>query len=303
MYNRRLNLKACLISNRFLNTSKYSEMNQWLIHAAEKKNIELISLTNDQCLVELGQGSKCFLKEYNPEFIIFWDKDIRLAKSLELEGYRLYNNSDAIEKCDDKSYTHLILQEAGITTPKTIIAPKTFDTVGYNNLDFLSHVIHKLGFPMIIKECYGSFGQQVYLINNEKECIDKVKQLAGKPLLFQEFIKSSFARDIRLQVVGNQVIAAMFRYSDTGDFRANVSNGGRMRNYIPSEEQIQIAIDCCKALKLDFAGIDLLFSEEEKPIVCEVNSNAHFKNIYDCTGVNAADYIMDYIIEQQIKGV
>jgi glutathione synthase/RimK-type ligase-like ATP-grasp enzyme len=30
--------------------------------------------------------------------------------------------------------------------------------------------------------------------------------------------------------------------------------------------------------------------------VCEVNSNAHFKSIYDCTGVNAADEIIAHII-------
>ena len=50
-----------------------------------------------------------------------------------------------------------------------------------------------------------------------------------------------------------------------------------------------------KAIGLDFAGVDILFGEQEEPIVCEVNSNAHFKNIYDCTGVNTADYILEYI--------
>lgn len=34
-------------------------------------------------------------------------------------------------------------------------------------------------------------------------------------------------------------------------------------------------------------------------MVCEVNSNAHFKNIFDCTGVNVADEIMDYIVKRQ----
>ena len=53
-----------------------------------------------------------------------------------------------------------------------------------------------------------------------------------------------------------------------------------------------------RPLGLDFAGVDILFGEEEEPILCEVNSNAHFKNIYDCTGINVADAIISYILEQ-----
>ncbi|MBR6729048.1 MAG: RimK family alpha-L-glutamate ligase, partial [Clostridia bacterium] len=47
-----------------------------------------------------------------------------------------------------------------------------------------------------------------------------------------------------------------------------------------------------------FAGVDFLFGANGQPILCEVNSNAHFKNLYDCTGVNAAEYIIEYIDEK-----
>lgn len=91
----------------------------------------------------------------------------------------------------------------------------------------------------------------------------------------------------------------MYRYSDSGDFRANISNGGKMKQYEPTKQQVKLAIDCVKAIGLDFAGVDLLFDEDEEPIVCEVNSNAHFKNIYDCTGVNVAEHIIEYICKNQ----
>jgi RimK family alpha-L-glutamate ligase len=117
-------------------------------------------------------------------------------------------------------------------------------------------------------------------------------------MLFQEFIKSSKGKDLRLQVVGNQVVAAMYRYSENGDFRANITNGGKMKLFDPSEEQVELAIKCCKIIGLDFAGVDILFGENQEPIVCEVNSNAHFKNIFDCTGINVADCILEYIIKR-----
>ena len=156
----------------------------------------------------------------------------------------------------------------------------------------------EFSYPIIVKECFGSFGQQVYMAKDYQELTGFVHSIGSKPMLFQEFIKTSKGRDIRLQVVGGQVVAAMYRYSENDDFRANISNGGKMRAYEPTKVQIDIAINCCKILGLDFAGVDILFGEEDEPIVCEVNSNAHFKNIYDCTGINVADSIMEYIVKR-----
>lgn len=40
---------------------------------------------------------------------------------------------------------------------------------------------------------------------------------------------------------------------------------------------------------------------KDGPIVCEVNSNAHFKNIQTCTGVAVADKIVEWIIKDVKK--
>ena len=86
--------------------------------------------------------------------------------------------------------------------------------------------------------------------------------------------------------------------TNENDFRANITNGGSMQPYTPTKEQADMAIQVCDALKLDFAGVDILFGEKDEPILCEVNSNAHFKNLYDCTGVNTAEEILKYIKEK-----
>src|SRR5699024_6985907 len=121
----------------------------------------------------------------------------------------------------------------------------------------------------------------------------------GAPFVFQQFIKSSFGKDIRLQVVGDQVVAAMKRTS-ASDFRANVTTGGQMEPYQPTEIEKQLAIRASLALNADFAAVDLLFGENGEPIVCEVNSNAHIRNLLTCTGINSAPYIIDYI-EQKLE--
>jgi RimK family alpha-L-glutamate ligase len=286
-------LKAWLVINEFLYTHKFQELNQWFLEAANKRGVELEVKSNAKLLFCLGQDT---IKIEEIDFVLFWDKDIRLAKTLENRGLRLFNSASAIEICDDKALTHLALENHKIPMPKTLIAPMTYENIGYTNINFVKKVEHLIGMPIIIKECFGSFGQQVYFMENHDELVSKVKELERTPLLFQEFIASSFARDIRLQVVGKKVVASMYRYSENGDFRANITNGGKMKKYTPTKNQIELALKVCEIIGLDFAGVDLLFDEKENPILCEVNSNAHFKNIFDCTGVNVADYIMDYIL-------
>ena len=69
-----------------------------------------------------------------------------------------------------------------------------------------------------------------------------------------------------------------------------------MKPYQPEQAQKAMAQEVCRCLNLDFAGVDILFGENDEPVLCEVNSNAHFKNIYDCTGVNVADAIISHVL-------
>jgi glutathione synthase/RimK-type ligase-like ATP-grasp enzyme len=69
-----------------------------------------------------------------------------------------------------------------------------------------------------------------------------------------------------------------------------------MQKWIPDKKQTDVAVAACKVLGLDFAGVDLLLDADDEPLICEVNSNAHFKTLFDCTGVDTADAIIKYII-------
>jgi RimK family alpha-L-glutamate ligase len=290
-------LKGLLIVNEFLHSNKFNEIHTWLLDAAQKHGVQMEICTNARILIDLSDHHS----DKIADFVLFWDKDVKLAAYLEQLGYPVFNRAKAIEICDDKALTHLALVNKEIPMPRTIIAPKTFDNIGYTNYDFLEEAGRRLGYPMVIKECFGSFGQQVYLVHTMEEAKERMEEIGAKPVLFQEFIQTSFGRDIRLQVVGGQVIAGMYRYSENGDFRANLSIGGRMLAYEPTERQKELAIRCCEIIGLDFAGVDILFGEQEEPMVCEVNSNAHFKNIFDCTGVNAADAIIEHILQKEEK--
>ncbi len=63
-----------------------------------------------------------------------------------------------------------------------------------------------------------------------------------------------------------------------------------MHVYQPDKEAVELAVKACRAVKCDFAGVDLLFGREGY-LVCEVNSNAHFKKPF---GLYQSKYCLVY---------
>lgn len=268
-------MKGILAVNHFLNTEKFNKLHGFLVKSAEKSGIKLDIKTNLE--LSLCNKPEC-------DFVLFWDKDVNLARSLEKCGLPVFNSADAIEKCDDKARTYIELFGI-VPQPKTIIAPKTFFKADFS--PFVHEAVKKLGLPLVFKECFGSFGEQVYLCKTEDDILCRISE---KPFILQEFVKASAGHDKRLEVVGGRVVAAMERNNDS-DFRSNITNGGTMTPCTPGEAECETAITACDALGLDFGGVDIL----DGGLVCEVNSNAHIMNIMQCTGINIGLEIFEEI--------
>lgn len=281
--------RGLMVVNAFLRATKFDEIYATLLEAAKGRGMALDVMTNAELMLTEPSAD-----EY--AFVLFWDKDVQLAARLEQAGLKVFNSADSILGCDDKALTWLRLKPHGLPMPRTVPAPKTFANIGYTSLDFAREAGEALGYPLVLKECFGSFGQQVYLMHDENELVDKVKSLAGTPMLFQELIKESYGRDARLNVVGGRVVASMLRSSRNGDFRSNLTLGGNMARYTPTTGEEALALKAVELLGLRFAGVDILFGKDG-PMLCEVNSNAHFKTTLMCTGVNMADEIMRHIAE------
>ena len=285
-----------LIVNGFLESPKFEEIYNWIIDVAKENDVELRKLTNDQVTSILPISSGNTDWKTKPDFVLFWDKDVKLARMLEEEGFKVFNSADAIEACDDKSLTFIKLKDTDIPMPVTYNAPLTFETK-YPDYTFLLQVENKIGYPMIIKKNEGSFGKEVFLAKDFKEAVAIVDQLGPNSFIMQEFIEPSKGKSARLQVVGGEVITAM-KLTNEEDFKSNVTGGGQMEKYDLTDEEIDIATKACEKIGLDFAGVDIIWDGNNKPLLCEINSNAHFKNIYDCTKVDVADAIIKYILKK-----
>ncbi|MFF2588430.1 RimK family alpha-L-glutamate ligase [Peribacillus butanolivorans] len=295
-------LHCWIVVNGYLQHDKFSSLALFIKEAAERKEISATLVRNSELIPVIEKGLPMLKGNFEklPDFVLFMDKDIHLARHLELLDIPVYNSSTAIDICDSKAKTHQALAGHGIPMPKTLFPPFTYEGIERINVDAFKEIGLELGYPLIVKEAYGSFGEQVYLIQSEAEFLNTVHKLGHKPFIIQEFIEHSKGRDIRVNVVGDQVIAAMHRKSEH-DFRANMTVGGQALPYSPTKKEADLAIRCASILGADFAGVDLLFGEDG-PLLCEVNSNSHLLNIYDCTGINIADSMFDYVLDKLEKG-
>jgi RimK family alpha-L-glutamate ligase len=279
-------MKNYLIVNQFFCLESFEKIYKLLKDAFANLGQELEIITNTQArdLAKVnGNGSK----------ILFWDKDVFLATLLEKSGYRLINSARAVEICDDKAKTYLQLLNK-VAMPKTIIAPFVYDNYQYGDTGFLNEVAKELGFPLVVKENKGSFGAQVYLVNDITELKNLVNSIGHCNILFQEFISGSAGKDFRVYIVGGKVVASALRTNDK-DFRSNIASGGKMKKVELDKNYAEIALKACQEIGVDFAGVDLLIGENG-PLVCEVNSNAHFIALNEVSGVNIALEIAKYFL-------
>ncbi|NCB06179.1 MAG: RimK family alpha-L-glutamate ligase, partial [Clostridia bacterium] len=220
-------MRGLMVVNAFLRSTKFTDVYETLRQSAQARGIALSVVTNAEVCFAVQAPSA--LAGF--DFVLFWDKDVQLASQLEQLGLPVFNSAESILRCDDKALTWLCLRKSELRMPKTILLPKTFPAVGYPSLDFLDGTEAALGFPVVLKECFGSFGQQVYLLDTLEALKQKVQSLAGTPMLMQELVRESYGRDARINVVGGRVVASMLRTGQNGDFRSNITSGGTMEAY------------------------------------------------------------------------
>ena len=180
-------MKAWLVVNTFMDNQKFVNLYELLSDAFKKKNITLELKRANDISLEVGEEIK-----NKPDFAIFWDKDIYLAERLEAQGIKLFNSSRAVLLCDNKILMYQALAKNGIKIPRTFIVPKTFESLNYSKRDFSDNVIAQIGFPMVVKEAYGSFGEQVYLANEKSELDKIIDQIGYKDCLKVETLESTW---------------------------------------------------------------------------------------------------------------
>lgn len=216
------------------------------------------------------------------------------ARCLAAAGVDVVNSTEATEVCGDKWRTSQALVAAGVPTPRTALALTPKATLA---------ALETIGYPALIKPLVGSWGRLVAQLPDRagaEGILDYVAALPGPQShlgYVQELIDKP-DRDIRVIVVGGEVVGAIYRTGES--LRTNVALGGRTQPCEVTAEISELSLDAAAAVGADIAGVDLIEDRDGRLLVLEVNHRVEFSGFQAALGdrVDVADRIVGHLLER-----
>jgi len=211
---------------------------------------------------------------------------------LESKGILVVNRASVSETCGNKLWSTLALIRAGVPTPKTIIAFTPESAL---------RAAEEIGYPVVLKPLVGSWGRMVVALRDREEAeavIELRSQMNGalNQIFYVQEKVNRPPRDIRCVVVGDKVVAAVYRVAAPGEWRTNVARGGSTEPCPLTKEVEDIALKAAQAVGGGVLGVDMM----ESPgglLVHEVNSTVEFRGAQSATNTRIADEIVDYAVK------
>jgi RimK family alpha-L-glutamate ligase len=202
------------------------------------------------------------------------------AGSVELErlsalGIEVLNRPCALVSSHDKLLTARALRLAGLPHPHTWLIAEGMPTPAPE-------------LPLVLKPRFGSWGRDVVLCRTAAELDAALERVTLRPwfreqgVLAQELVPP-LGWDLRVVVAGGRVVGAARRGAAPGEWRTNVSLGGRSEPAEPPALARTLAIAAAAAVRADLVGIDLLPTRTGY-VVSEINGAVDFRPSYAFDG-------------------
>jgi len=137
----------------------------------------------------------------------------------------------------------------------------------------------ELTFPFVLKDSYGAHGHDNYLVKSQEELEEILAHSPAVKFIAQSFFPNKC--DYRILCVGDKEL--VIRRSAVGDSHLNNTSQGGKAELVPSAffpaQAMQEAHTIANFLKMNIAGVDLLYNEETKQYAfLEVNSQPQLKS-------------------------
>lgn len=260
-----------------------------LYESAKKKGIDSTLLDCKDLSINLN--SRNFMDTVILQRCVSYFKNLHSTAALEGLGARVINNLYTAVICGNKLFSHMELVKNGINTPEAYLS--------FSEESSLKSLT-ELGYPSVIKPTIGSWGRLISLLKDEDAAKAVLEdRMHMFPLYhifyFEEFIKRP-PRDIRAIVIGNQVQAAIYRYSGKKEWKTNMALGGYAENCPITNELEEICIKAAKSVRGEIVGVDLMEDETRGLLVHEINNTTEFKNTVKVTEIDLPGKILDHII-------
>ncbi len=206
-------------------------------------------------------------------------------------GVPTVNAPDVVELAGDKVRASFRLQERGIPTPRTVVALSP---------EAALRAVEEVGFPAVLKPATGSWGRLMAKVDSAREAEQVIehKSALASPVhsvfYVQEFVPKP-DRDLRVFVVGSEVVAGMYRSS--ADWRTNAARGATTAPVELTPELTELALRAAEAMGGGVLAVDLMESARGL-VVHEVNPTPEFKALTAATGADVAGRIVEYAVAE-----
>ena len=219
-------------------------------------------------------------------------RNVHSTAALEGMGISVINPLNTGIFAGNKLYTHMLLKKAGVATPMASVA---------FSRDAALESLEKNGYPKVIKPTVGSWGRMISKLNGRDAAEGIIEGREAMYPIYQihyleEFVKRP-PRDIRVIMVGDAAVAAIYRYSGDGNWKTNMALGGRAEKCDVTGELEEICIKAKNAVQGQIVGVDLMESEERGFVVHEVNNTTEYKNTVRVCEVDIPSLMIDYALD------
>jgi [lysine-biosynthesis-protein LysW]--L-2-aminoadipate ligase len=270
-----------------------------ILAAARERGIDVTPIFDRELVLDLSSPDA---RGSGLDFDAILDRCVAHSRSgytlaaLERWGVPTLNSSEAVRLCDDKAANSLVLEMAGIPTPRTLIA---FD------VESALRACQAVGFPAVLKPVTGSWGRLLARVNGPEQArliLEQKKDLGSfhhAIFYVQEYVAKP-DRDIRAYVVGDQVLAASYRTAK--HWVTNAARGAESAPCPITPDIEELALRACAAVGARLAGVDLIETQDGLEVI-EVNTGGEFKGLMSTTDVDIAGAIVEEAVRTAKIGV
>jgi ribosomal protein S6--L-glutamate ligase/tetrahydromethanopterin:alpha-L-glutamate ligase len=205
---------------------------------------------------------------------------------LEKLGLKVINRAAVLEKTVDKFYTSVLLADAGLPVPKTVVTESFAQAM---------EAVRKMG-VVVVKPLFGSLGTGMVMVEDPEVAyrVFRALELGRYVYYLQEFLPHN-NEDYRLFVVGGEVISAMRRRGE--NWKTNISCGAIAEYVEPDPVLSRLALKTAELLGADYVGVDILISHGQ-PYIIEANGIPGWTGLQSVTQVDIVGVLAEYALRQ-----
>ena len=258
-----------------------------LFDAAKEKGINVKMVDCKNLFINLDKSPENYGTTI--QRCVSYYRSLHSTAALEGKGVNVINSLNTSIFAGNKLFTHMLLLKKGIPTP--------FSAVAFSQESAMD-LLDKKGYPMVIKPTVGSWGRMIAMLKDKESAEAIIESRDAMYPIYQVYYLEEFVnrppRDIRAIVVGDHVVAAIYRYSGEAQWKTNMALGGKAEELKVTQELEDICIKAKEAVQGQIVGVDLMESKEKGLVVHEVNNTTEYKNTVRVTGVNIPAMMIDY---------